>query len=243
MDDIEPIYKRILLKISGESLQGKTGSGLSEPVLKKLVKEIKKVHNLGVQIGIVVGGGNFFRGRDSENSVVKRTTSDYMGMLATIMNGLALCDAIESEALSAKLISALPINKLTEPVVTRKINNYLDNNQIVVFTAGTGSPFFTTDTGAALRGIEINADVFLKATMVDGVYTGDPKTDKNVTLFEKISYDDVIKNNLKVIDMTAVILCKENNLKIKVFDIFKENSILNAVISNKEGTIIGDEKC
>ena len=238
MDESEPIYKRILLKISGESLQGKAGSGISEPVLKKLVEEIKKVHYLGVEIGIVVGGGNFFRGRETENSVVKRTTSDYMGMLATIMNGLALCDAIETEGLPTKLISALPIEKLTEPVVTRKINNYLMEKRIVVFTAGTGSPFFTTDTGAALRGIEIGADVFLKATMVDGVYSDDPKKNKNVSKFEKISFKNMILHNLKVIDMTAVILCMENNLKIKVFDINKENSILNAVTSDNEGTII-----
>jgi len=238
MDESEPKYKRILLKISGESLQGEKGSGVSEPVLKKLVKEIKEVHSLGVEIGIVVGGGNFFRGRENENSVVSRTTSDYMGMLATIMNGLAFCDALETMDIPTKLISALPIEKLTEPVVTRKIKNYLSEKRIVVFTAGTGSPFFTTDTGAALRGIEIDADVFLKATKVDGVYNGDPHKDNEASKFKKISYDDVILQNLKVIDMTAVMLCKENNLKIKVFNIYKENGILNAVLSDSNGTII-----
>lgn len=240
MDEPGPIYKRILLKISGESLQGNKGSGVSEPVLKKLVGELKKVHDLNVEIGIVIGGGNFFRGRESENSVVKRTTSDYMGMLATIMNGLAICDALEKEGLSTKLISALPIEKLTEPVVTRKIKKYLSEKKVVVFTAGTGSPFFTTDTGAALRGIEIDADVFLKATMVDGVYSGDPKKEKNVSKFINISYRDVISKNLKVLDMTAVTLCMENKLQIKVFDIQKKNSIIDAVMTNNSGTIIGD---
>lgn len=238
MDEPGPIYKRILLKISGESLQGKTGSSISEPVLKNLVNEIKKIHSLGVEIGIVVGGGNFFRGRESDNSVIKRTTADYMGMLATIMNGLALCDALEKEGLLIKLISALPIEKLTEPVVTRKIKTYLSEKRVVVFTAGTGSPFFTTDTSAALRGIEIDADVFLKATLVDGVYSGDPKKNTNVSKFKKISYKNMILHNLKVIDMTAVMLCMENNLKIKVFDINGKNSILNAVISDNDCTII-----
>jgi uridylate kinase len=239
MDESEPLYKRILLKISGESLQGKRGSGFSESVLKRLVEEIKKVHNLDIEIGIVVGGGNFFRGRESENSVVNRTTSDYIGMLATIMNGLALCDALEKENLSTKLISALPIEKLTEPVVTRKVKHYLSDKRIVVFTAGTGSPFFTTDTGAALRAIEIEADVFLKATKVDGVYDGDPHKKSDASKFEKISYNDFIAQDLKVIDMTSVILSKENDLKIKVFNIYDDNSILNAVISDKTGTIIG----
>ncbi len=238
MDDVEPIYKRILLKISGESLQGKKGFGVSEPVLKKLVFEIKKIHDLGVEIGIVIGGGNFFRGRESENSVVKRTTSDYMGMLATIMNGLAVCDALESAGLPAKLISALPIEKLTEAVVTRKIDTYLKEKKVVVFTAGTGSPFFTTDTGAALRGIEIGADVFLKATMVDGVYDADPKKSADAKKFKKITYREVIDKELKVLDITAVVLCSENNLEIKVFDVNQEDSILQAVISNQIGTII-----
>lgn len=237
MDD-GPCYKRILLKLSGESLKGDGAFGISESVITDIAAQVKAIHAMGVQTAIVVGGGNFFRGLGSNNMGIDRASADYMGMLATVMNGIALRDVLETFGLRARLLSALEIKSVAETFVRRKAMVYLNHNDIVIFSAGTGNPYFTTDTAAALRAIEINADVFLKATMVDGVYSDDPKKVNDSVKFDHITYHDVLTRNLRVLDHTAVTLCKENKLPIKIFNAVIPGNIVKAVTDKHLGTSI-----
>ncbi len=238
--DGAPFYHRILLKLSGEALKGENPSGLCGHTLENIADEIKQVHQIGVQVAIVIGGGNFFRGGRNGGLSIERPRADTMGMLATVMNGIALLDALEKKGLQVRLISALAIQSAAEPFSRERALHHLGKGRVVIFSAGTGNPFFTTDTAAALRAIEINADVLLKATMVDGVYSADPKKENGEKLqkFAQISYADVLTKDLKVIDSTAVILSKENNLHIKVFNITKQGNILKVVKGEDIGTSI-----
>lgn len=238
MDEAHPCYKRILLKLSGEALRGDESSCFSRTVVTNIAREIKQVHDLGVEIAVVTGGGNFFRGDRSNNLELDRAAADYMGMLATIINGIALREVLEKNGLQTRLVSALEIKAVAEPFMRRRVLRHLENKRVVILTAGTGNPFFTTDTAAALRAIEIKADVFLKATMVDGVYSDDPKKVKNLTKFDHISYPEVLDRKLKVLDSTAVTLCQENHLPIKIFNITKKGNIFKAITDEQIGTII-----
>lgn len=233
-----PLYKRILLKISGEALQGANNFGISHEVISGLAEEIRQVHDLGVEIAIVTGGGNFFRGIRASEIGIDRANADYMGMLATVLNGIALRDALEKTGLETRLVSALEINKVAEPYVRRRAMRHLEENRIVIFSAGTGNPFFTTDTAAALRAIETEADIFLKATMVDGVFNADPKKVNTAVKYDSINYNEVIERDLKVMDHSAVILCKENSMKIKAFNLTIAGNIYRAITDKKLGTTI-----
>ncbi|UCH93010.1 MAG: UMP kinase [Candidatus Aminicenantes bacterium] len=238
MDEPHPCYKRILLKLSGEALRGDEDSCISRTVITNIAREIKQVHDLGVEIAVVTGGGNFFRGDRDNNLDLDRAAADYMGMLATIINGIALRDVLEKKGLQARLVSALEIKAVAEPFMRRSVLRYLEDRQVVIFAAGTGNPYFTTDTAAALRAIEIKADVFFKATMVDGAYSHDPKKIKNSTKFDRISYQEVLDKKLKVLDTTAVTLCQENHLPIKIFNITQKGNIFKAITDEHIGTTI-----
>jgi uridylate kinase len=238
MEDDHPCYKRILLKLSGEALKGDEDSCFSKTVITGIIGEIKQVHDLGVEIAVVIGGGNLFRGDRSNNLGLDRATADYMGMLATIINGIALGDLLGKTGLETRLVSALEIKAVAESYMRRAVLQHLENKRVVIFAAGTGSPFFTTDTAAALRAIEIKADIFLKATMVDGAYSDDPKKNKNSTKFDRLSYAEVLDKKLKVLDSTAVTLCQENHLPIKIFNITKKGNLVKAITDEHLGTII-----
>jgi uridylate kinase len=238
MDEDHPCYKRILLKISGEALKGKEDSCFSKTVITNIAREIKQVQDLGIEIGIVIGGGNLFRGDRSNNLELDRAAADYMGMLATIINGIALRDLLEKTGLQTQLVSALEIKAVAEPFMRLAVLRHLENKRVVIFVAGTGNPFFTTDTAAALRAIEIKADIFLKATMVDGAYSADPKKIKNSTKFDRLPYSEVLDKKLKILDSTAVTLCQENHLPIKIFNITKKGNIVKAITDEHIGTII-----
>ena len=237
MDDI-PQYKRIVLKLSGEALRGEKSFGISQEVITEISEEIKKIHYLGVEIALVTGGGNFFRGVRANQLGIDRVPADYMGMLATIINGLALQDTLEKNGLDTRLISALEITEIAEPFIPRRATRHLEKGRVIIFSSGTGNPFFSTDTAAALRATELKADILLKATMVDGVFSDDPKKVKDAVKYKKISHSEVLTRELKVIDGTAVTLCKENQLAIKIFDITKKGNIYKAVTSNQLGTLI-----
>lgn len=237
MDDI-PQYKRIVLKLSGEALKGDGEFGISENTINSIAAQVKSVSDLGVQVAIVTGGGNFFRGGRGDNLGIDRASADYMGMLATMINGIALQAALEKTGLITRLISALEIKSIAEPFIRRRVIRHLEKDRIVIFSAGTGSPFFSTDTAAALRAIEIKADILLKATMVDGVFNRDPKSSDDAVKFDRISYSEVLAKELKVLDSTAVSLCKENGLNIKIFNINGQNNIYNSVIKKDIGTLI-----
>lgn len=237
MDDI-PQYKRIVLKLSGEALRGEKSFGISQEVITEIAQEIRAIHDLGVEIALVTGGGNFFRGVRANQLGIDRVPADYMGMLATIINGLALQDALEKNGLVTRLISALEITEIAEPFIPRRATRHLEKGRVVIFSSGTGNPFFSTDTAAALRAIELKADILLKATMVDGVFSDDPKKVKDAVKYEQISHSEVLTRELKVLDGTAVTLCKENQLAIKIFDITKKGNIYKAVTSNQLGTLI-----
>ena len=239
MDD-GPCYKRVLLKLSGESLKGDRPFGISEDIITEIAGQIQKIHDLGVQVAIVSGGGNFFRGVRSNTLGIDRVSADYMGMLATVINGIALRDVLEKQGLHARLISALEIKAVAEPFIRRRAVSHLEKGRIVIFSSGTGNPFFTTDTAAALRAIEIKADILLKATMVEGVYSDDPKKVKNTVRYDHISYQDVLAKDLKVLDHTAVTLCKDNKLPIKIFDITKPGNIVQSILDKDIGTMVGD---
>jgi len=238
MDEDHPLYKRILLKLSGEALKGDEDACFSKTVITNITREIKQVHDLGVEIAIVIGGGNLFRGGRSNHLELDRADADYMGMLATIINGIALRDVLEKSGLQVRLVSALEIKAVAESYMRRAVLRHLENKRVVIFAAGTGNPFFTTDTAAALRAIEIKADIFLKATMVDGAYSADPKKVKNLTKFDRLSYWEVLDKKLKVLDSTAVTLCQENHLPIKIFNITKKGNIVKAITDEHIGTII-----
>lgn len=236
--EVEPAYKRILLKLSGESLIGNLPYGIDFDTTKSIAEEIKEVHDLGVEIAIMIGGGNIFRGIRGTEAGIDRASADYMGLLGTIMNGIALQDAMEKIGVFTRHISAIEIKAVAEPFIKRRVIRHLQKGRIVIFTAGIGSPFFTTDTAAALRALEIRAEVILKATKVDGVYSADPLLSKEAKKFSVIKYMDVIKKGLKVMDATAISLCKENNLPIVVFNLKKRGNIKKAVLGQKVGTIV-----
>jgi len=238
MGDDKPVFKRILLKLSGESLQGSLASGIDFESAKAIAKEIKEIRSLDVQIGIMIGGGNIFRGFRGAKAGMDRASADYMGLLATMINGIALQDALEKEGIETRHISAIEIKGVAEAFSRRNAVFYLDNRNILIFSAGTGNPYFTTDTAAALRALEIDAQVILKATKVDGVYSADPVKDKKAKRFESITYLDVLKKGLKVMDATAVSLCRDNDLPILVFNIRKKGNIKKAVLGHKVGTLI-----
>jgi len=231
-------YKRILLKLSGEILAGKSGYGIDTDVLKRVANEIRVIHGLGVEIAVVIGGGNIFRGIKGATDGMDRSTADYMGMLATVLNCLALQDALENMGLTSRVQSAIEMQELAEPYIRRKAVRHLEKKRIVIFGAGTGNPYFTTDTTAALRAMEVNAEVVLKATKVDGIYTSDPVKNPRAKRFDEVSYIDVLKKGLKVMDSTAISLCMDHKLPIIVFNLEKEGALKGAVSGKPIGTIV-----
>ena len=233
-------YQRILLKLSGEILAGKGGHGVDENVMADLADEIRQVHDLGVQIGIVVGGGNIFRGLAASTRGMDRVGADYMGMLATVINGLALQHALEKRGMYTRVMSAIEMARVCEPYIRRRAVRHLEKGRIVVLAAGTGNPYFTTDTAAALRAIEVGADVILKATKVDGVYSGDPVKDPAATFFPRISYLDILNRGLKVMDSTAISLCMDNRLPLVVFNVGVRGNLLRVVKGESVGTVVGE---
>ena len=233
-----PAYSRILLKLSGEALMGPDAFGINRETVDRIVREVKEVSELGVQVGVVIGGGNIFRGVSQGAVGMDRATADYMGMLATVINALALSDAMNRGGLVARVQSALSIEPVVEPYIRGKAIRYLEEGKVVIFAAGTGNPFFTTDTAAALRGREVEANIVLKATKVDGVYTADPMKDKAATRYHKITFDEAIVKNLKVMDATALALCRDQKLPINVFSIFKEGALKRVVMGEDEGTLV-----
>jgi len=233
-----PAYERILLKLSGEALMGTDSFGINRETVDRIVQEVKEVSQLGVQIGIVIGGGNIFRGVSQGAAGMDRATADYMGMLATVINALALSDAMNRGGLVARVQSALSIEPVVEPYIRGKAIRYLEEGKVVIFAAGTGNPFFTTDTAAALRGREVEANIVLKATKVDGVYTADPLKDKSATRYNRITFDEAFVKNLKVMDATALALCRDQKLPINVFSIFKIGALKRVVMGEDEGTLV-----
>ena len=238
MSTAAPAYRRILLKLSGEALMGDDQFGINRATSVRFVGEIAEVTRLGVEVAVVIGGGNIFRGVAGGSVGMDRATADYMGMLATVMNSLALADAMNKQGLIARVMSAIAIEQVVEPYVRPKALQYLEEGKVVVFAAGTGNPFFTTDTAAALRGAEIGAEIVLKATKVDGVYSADPKKDPTATRYDKITFDDAMSQNLGIMDATAFALCRDQKLPIKVFSIFKEGGLKRVVMGEDEGTLV-----
>ena len=233
-----PAYKRVLLKLSGEALMGDDAFGINRATIERMVTEIKEVADMGVQIAIVIGGGNIFRGMAGSTAGMDRATADYMGMMATIMNALALQDAMKQAGVEARVQSALRLDQVVEPYIRPRAMRHLEEGKIVIFAAGTGNPFFTTDTAAALRGIEVGAEIVLKATKVDGIYSADPKKDPNATRYNTISFDEAISKNLQVMDATAFALCRDQKMPIKVFSIVKEGSLKRMIMGEEEGTLV-----
>jgi len=231
-------YTRILLKLSGEALMGDDAFGINRATIERIVAEIAEVTRLGVQVAVVIGGGNIFRGVAGGAVGMDRATADYMGMLATVMNSLALADSMDKAGLVARVMSAIAIEQVVEPYVRPKALQYLEEGKVVVFAAGTGNPFFTTDTAAALRGAEIGAQIVLKATKVDGVYTADPKKDPTATRYATITFDEAMSRNLEVMDATAFALCRDQKLPVKVFSIFKPGALRAVVLGAEEGTLV-----
>jgi uridylate kinase len=233
-----PAHKRILLKLSGEALMGEDSYGINRATIERIISEISDVVALGVEVAVVIGGGNIFRGMAPAAAGMDRATADYMGMLATVMNALALQDAMRRMKLVSRVQSALNIEQVVEPYIRGKAIRYLEEGKIVIFAAGTGNPFFTTDTAAALRGMEMNVSLVLKATKVDGVYTEDPKTHADAMRYKSITFDEAIMKNLKVMDATALTLCRDQKLPINVFSIFKPGAFKRVVLGQDEGTLV-----
>jgi uridylate kinase len=233
-------YKRILLKLSGEALLGKQSTGVDPDVANYLADEIKSLAHLKIQVGIVIGGGNIFRGIEASAKGMDRTTADYMGMLATVINSLALQSALEARGLPTRVQSSIDMRQIAEPYIQRKAVRHLEKGRIVIFAGGTGNPYFSTDTAASLRAMEIRADVIMKATKVDGVYDKDPVKNKSAVMFKKISYIDVLTKNLKVMDSTAITLCRDNALPIIVFNMQKKGNIRGVICGKKIGTYVGE---
>jgi len=233
-----PAYKRILLKLSGEALMGNESYGIHRPTVERIVDEIAEVVNLGVEVAVVIGGGNIFRGVAPAAANMDRATADYMGMLATVMNALALQDAMRRVNLVSRVQSALNIEQVVEPYIRGKAMRYLEEGRVVIFAAGTGNPFFTTDTAAALRGMEMNVNLVLKATKVDGVYTDDPQTHPDAMRYKRLTFDEAIVKNLKVMDATALTLCRDQKLPINVFSIFRPKAFKRVVLGEDEGTMV-----
>lgn len=234
----QPKYKRILLKLSGEALMGDTNFGLAPAVLSRYAKDVKEIVDLGVEVAIVIGGGNIYRGMNEAETGIERAHGDYMGMLATVINGMAIQAALEKEGVYTRLQSAIKMEQIAEPYIRRRAMRHLEKHRVVIFGAGTGNPYFTTDTAGSLRAIEIKADVILKGTRVDGIYTADPEKDPTATKFETISFAECISKNLKVMDMTAFTLCMENKLPIIVFDMNKPGNLKDLVMGEKVGTLV-----
>jgi uridylate kinase len=233
-----PAYKRILLKLSGEALMGEDSYGINREVIERIVAEIGEVVAMGVQVAIVIGGGNIFRGVAPTAAGMDRATADYMGMLATVMNAMALQDAMTRAGVECRVQSALNLEQVAEPYIRGKSLRYLEEGMVVIFGAGTGNPFFTTDTAAALRGVEMGANVVIKATKVDGVYTADPKKDPGATRYRSLTFDEAIARDLKVMDATALTLCRDQKLPIIVFSIFKHGALKRVVLGEDEGTLV-----
>jgi uridylate kinase len=233
-----PAYRRVVLKLSGEALAGNLGYGIDPPVLSRIGQEVRDVAGLGVQVAIVIGGGNIFRGIAASAGGMERATADYMGMLATVINALALQDALEKAGLQTRVLSAIEMRAVAEPYIRRRAIRHLEKGRVVIFAAGTGNPFFTTDTAGALRAIEIGADVIMKATKVDGIYTADPKRDAGAERLERVTYIDVLSRRLEVMDTTAISLCMENSLPIVVFDLTSTGNIRRIVLGEPVGSIV-----
>ena len=231
-------YKRILLKLSGESLMGEKGFGIDHKVLNFFADEVKKVHDIGVQIGLVIGGGNIYRGLSAGEQGIDRVAGDHMGMLATLINALALQNAIENKGIQTRLLSALHMQEIAEPYIRRRAMRHLEKGRVIILGAGTGHPYFSTDTAASLRAVEIEADVIIKGTRVDGIYDSDPEKNSKAFRFDKISYLDILKKNLRIMDLTAVSLCQENNLPLVVFNMNAPDNLLKLVTGEKIGTVV-----
>ena len=238
MSQPKPAHRRVLLKLSGEALMGDDQFGINRDTIVRMVDEIAEVTRLGVEIAVVIGGGNIFRGVAGGSVGMDRATADYMGMLATVMNALALGDTMNKAGLTARVMSAISIEQVVEPYVRPKALQYLEEGKVVIFAAGTGNPFFTTDTAAALRGAEIGAEIVLKATKVDGVYSADPKKDPMATLYSRISFDEAMAKNLGIMDATAFALCRDQKLPIKVFSIIKHGALKRVIMGEDEGTLV-----
>ena len=235
----KPVYRRILLKLSGEALLGNQAYGIDDGILRGLSKEIREISSLGVQVALVVGGGNIFRGiRTSREYGIDRVSADYMGMLATVINSLALQERLERDGVMTRVLSAIEMRSIAEPYIRRRALRHLEKGRVVIFAAGTGNPYFTTDTAAALRAMEINSDAILKATRVDGVYDKDPMLHKKAKMFKELTYIDVLQRNLKVMDATAISLCMDNDLPIIVFNLTKRGNIRKVVLGEKIGTVV-----
>lgn len=235
----EPIYKRVLLKLSGEALMGQRSFGIDPAVVSSIADEVSDIHKLGVQVGLVVGGGNIFRGFEGNSRGMDRTVADYMGMLATVINSLALQSGLEQKGVPTRVQTAIEMKEVAEPYIQRRAARHLEKGRVVIFAGGTGNPFFTTDTAASLRAVEIKADILMKATKVDGVYDKDPVKDKSAKKFDRISFTDVLTKNLKVMDATAISLCRDNALPIIVFNLQKEGNIKRVICGYSIGTIVG----
>jgi uridylate kinase len=236
----KPVYRRVLLKLSGEALMGGRSFGIDPDIVQAIAAEIRDVVKLGVQIGVVVGGGNIFRGVEGSARGMERTQADNMGMLATVINSLAIQSVLERLGVRCRVQTAIEMREVAEPFIRRRATRHLEKGRVVIFAAGTGNPYFTTDTAAALRAAEIQADVILKATKVDGVYDKDPMKHANATMYKKISYTETLAKNLKVMDATAISLCRENNIPIRVFNIAKKGNIKSVICGKTIGTIVGD---
>lgn len=234
----KPIYKRVLLKLSGEALMGDDAYGINRITIERMVADVAQVASMGVELAIVIGGGNIFRGVAPGAQGMDRATADYMGMLATVMNALALADAMRQIGIVGRVMSAIGIEQVVEPYVRPKALQYLEEGKVVIFAAGTGNPFFTTDTAAALRGAEVGAEIVLKATKVDGVYSADPKKDPNAVRYSQITFDEAIVNQLQVMDATAFALCRDQKLPIKVFSITKPGALARVICGEDEGTLV-----
>lgn len=234
-----PVYKRILLKLSGEALLGRLQHGIDAEMCASLAQEVKEIHEAGVEVALVVGGGNIFRGQvESKKFGLDRSVADYMGMLATVMNGLALQNALEQVGVPTRVMTAIQMHSVAEPYILRRAIRHLEKRRVIIFVAGTGNPYFTTDTAAALRATEIKCDVVMKATKVDGVYSADPLKDKSAKKFTELKFVDVLKKNLKVMDATAISMCMDNSLPIIVFNLLQKGNIKKAVYGEKIGTIV-----
>ena len=236
--DPKPVFKRILLKLSGEAFMGKQGFGIDDHTVAEIAAEVKEVHELGVQIGIIVGGGNIFRGRTSDARGFDRVTADQMGMLATLINGLALQNAMEKLGVATRVLSAIEVAQLAEPFIRRRAVRHLEKGRVIIFAAGTGNPYFSTDTAAALRAKEIGAEVILKATTVDGIYDADPKKVESAKMYDRVSYMEVLSKSLGVMDSTAISLCKDNNLPILIFNLTRPGNIKRVVLGEKVGSLV-----
>ena len=237
-----PKYKRVLLKLSGEALQGQGQFGISSDVIEYVSEEIRNIHSLGVETAIVIGGGNIFRGVSSSSKNMDRSTADYMGMLATVINALALQDSLEKKGLPTRVQTALEIKQVAEPFIKRRAIRHLEKGRIVIFASGTGNPFFTTDTAATLRALQMGADIIMKATKVDGIYDKDPVKNKDASKFDELTHMEILKKGLKVMDATSISLCMEGNIPIVVFDLFEKGTIEKVIRGKKVGTIVRSGK-